>query len=204
MSCRQLFTYIFFVTRCHCTHKCVPGTPGNLGTDGLRTWEEVTSYLSTAVWLSLLSSGLASILICTSFWSRSRFIHFHSKCFAVDLRNNFFFCLLTLKIPLMRHQYIPAQARQAEDLAFELLQKGIPCSQHRWANQAEFKGHLPMSYCSVWSQGAKPKLQLELITAITVLRTQWRHPHQSPELRCTHKWAHSLHVQAAIDRDSSC
>jgi len=31
----------------------VPGTSGNLGTDGLRAWQEVTSDLSTAVWLSL-------------------------------------------------------------------------------------------------------------------------------------------------------
>lgn len=135
MSCRQLFTSIFFVTRCHCTHKCVPGTPGNLGTEGLRTWEEVASYSSTAVWLSLLPSGLAPISVFTSFWSRSRFIHFCSKRFTVDLRKNFFFFSFNFKNSINDTlQYIPAQAWQAEELAFELLQKGSSCSHPRWAN----------------------------------------------------------------------
>lgn len=99
MSRRQLFTDIFFVTRCHCTHKCVPGTPGNVGTGGLRTWQEVTSYLLFGFHFCHLDLHPFQ----SSFWSRSRIIHFCSKCFTVDLRKNFFFFLLTLKIPLMTH-----------------------------------------------------------------------------------------------------
>lgn len=128
MSCRQLFTSIFFVTRCHCTHKCVPGTPGNLGTEGLRTWEEVASYSSTAVWLSLLPSGLAPISVFTSFWSRSRFIHLCSKRFTVDLRTNFFFFfLLTLKIPLMtRFSIFQLQLDKQRSWHLSCCRKGVP------------------------------------------------------------------------------
>lgn len=154
----QLFLFIFFVTRCHCTHKCVPGTPGNLGTDGLGTWQEATSDLRTAVWLSLLSSGLAFISVFISFWSRSR-VNFHSKlCSRFYLRNHFIFFPINIGSSLIRHCGIcQLQIDKQRTCHLSCCRSAAPTYAPHGPTRLSIKDYLP-----VCRQGVKPKLQLVL------------------------------------------
>lgn len=136
---------------------------------------------SIAVQLSPLSAWLPSFSVDTSFWSKTRFFHFCSRGFTADSRNNSFFFLI--ENPTNETlQYIPAQSRQAEELA------------HNGPTRLGLKDTFPWATAS--SVQPKPKLQPELMTIVTELRVQ------PPRLGCSHKWVHPVHAQVTSDWDS--